>query len=74
MLIPIIGSGFTVGCSSINGKVPSGRDYRNHMIKKISELPSITENDMKKIETESFSAVSTVYHSEIPKDQQLNYL
>ena len=74
MLIPIIGSGFTVGCSSKNGKVPSGRDYRNHMIKKISELPSITENDMKKIETESFSAVSTVYHSETPKDQQLNYL
>ena len=30
-LIPILGSGFTKGCASRNGTVPSGADYKEYM-------------------------------------------
>ena len=32
MIIPIIGSGFTLNSEAKNGKVPSGKDYQEHMI------------------------------------------
>lgn len=34
-LIPILGSGFTRGCTSRNGTVPSGDDYKEYMIGQI---------------------------------------
>lgn len=34
-LIPILGSGFTRGCTSRKGTVPSGDDYKEYMIGQI---------------------------------------
>lgn len=37
MLVPVLGSGFTRGCNSRSGKVPSGSDYKEYMIDEIYE-------------------------------------
>ena len=42
MLIPIIGSGFTCGCASLRGMVPSGEDYKAYMISSIEKQQSMT--------------------------------
>ena len=34
-LIPVLGSGFTKGCPAREGKVPSGEEYKEHMIDQI---------------------------------------
>ena len=31
-ILPVIGSGFTVGEKAYNGSVPSGESFKNHMI------------------------------------------
>ena len=50
MLIPIIGSGFTVGCKANNGKVPSGQEMKEYMMGKLIEtLDEDIKGDFSKI-------------------------
>lgn len=73
-LIPIIGSGFTKNCSSLKGKVPSGEDYRNHMISKILEALSLPEFEKENLKTETFSNISSMYHRTVSPTLQEKYL
>lgn len=74
MLIPIIGSGFTRGCNSLYGTVPSGEDYRNYMIKAIESTGTLKPDENKVLQSETFSAISSVYHAEVPVEKQHKYL
>lgn len=74
LLIPIIGSGFTRGCNSFKGKVPSGDDYRRYMIGKILEAQPSLSAEKERLEKESFSNISSMYHKVVPNDAQEEYL
>ena len=55
-LVPILGSGFSRGYSTTKGgKVPSGTDFKNYMIRKIC---SVREYCIEELEKESFSSVA----------------
>ena len=55
-LVPILGSGFSRGYStSKGGKVPSGTDFKDYMIRKIC---SVREYCIEELEKESFSSVA----------------
>ena len=74
MLIPILGSGFTRGCRSFKGVVPSGEDYRNAMIEKIIGSYEFQESEILELRNESFSNISSIYHRVVPVDVQELYL
>ena len=74
MLIPVIGSGFTRGCDAYKGKVPSGKDYSEYMIKKIAAHLSLTQAELDSLKSESFSNISDTYHRAIPISLQKEYL
>lgn len=74
MLIPVIGSGFTRACDAYKGKVPSGKDYSEYMIKKIATHLSLTQAELDSLKSESFSNISDTYHRAIPISLQKEYL
>lgn len=74
MLIPIIGSGFTRNCNAFDGKVPSGSDYKAHMLERIGACDGVSVQDMEELRTHSFSDISSVYHGLIQKEEQLSFL
>ena len=72
MIIPVIGSGFTRGCKSFKGIVPSGQDYKQYMIEEIcSSLKNISPADL---DEESFSTVSSIYRRAVSENKQKIYL
>lgn len=74
VLIPILGSGFTRGCTSRNGKVPSGDDYKDYMIDQIMKTRGYDDSRRLDYEKKHFSDISTIYHEIVPKEVQRNYL
>lgn len=74
MLIPIIGSGFTKGCRSINGQVPSGDEYRKYMVDEIIKTNSFSDHEQKKLSSDPFSMISGIYQKVIPADERRKYL
>ena len=74
MLIPVLGSGFTRGCVSALGKVPSGEEYRIYMIDKITENLPINERNPEELKNQSFSNISEFYHGIVPREEQRSYL
>ena len=70
LLIPIIGSGFTRNCSSFRGKVPSGNDYRRYMIGRILEAEPSLSVEKERLEKETFSNISSMYHKVVPNEAQ----
>lgn len=73
-IIPVIGSGFTKNCKSYNGFVPAGEDYRLYMIKQIEHNVKLADEDIKSLENEKFSSVSSLYHEYVPKENRQIYL
>ena len=72
MIIPVVGSGFTRGCTSFKGKVPSGGDYKQYMIEEIcASLKNITAEAL---EHESFANVSSIYRRAVSENKQKTYL
>ena len=74
MLIPVLGSGFSRGCRSHIGKVPSGDDYKKYMIDEIIKYRGYDVSKKKSYEKKQFSEISTLYHRIIPIEEQRNYL
>ena len=74
MLIPILGSGFTRGCSAFQGSVPSGADYQQHMITAIQLSGEFTPDETTLLYSAPFSKVSGIYHAVIPAEKQHEYL
>lgn len=73
-LIPILGSGFTKGCASRNGTVPSGADYKEYMIDQIMKIRGYDDSKRLDYEKKQFPDISTIYHEIVPKNNQRNYL
>ena len=74
MLIPVIGSGFTRGCDAYKGKVPSGKDYSEYMIRKLVAHLSPTQAEIDSLKKDSFSNISDIYHRAVPISAQKEYL
>ena len=74
MLIPILGSGFSRGCSTPRGKVPSGDDYKRYMMDTIKSDSSLAPKDIKSLDSAPFSKVSAVYHETVSIEKQHDYL
>jgi len=61
-LIPIIGSGFTVGCKTKKNKlVPSGEQFKSKMIDFISKQRNMDADKVKKLEGKKFSEISDLF-------------
>ena len=73
-ILPIIGSGFTRGCNSLNGKVPSGEDYKMRMIDEIGTAHALQTEEKNKLLLDPFSTISSIYHREVDKKIQRDYL
>ena len=73
-LIPVLGSGFTRGCASRRGRVPSGDDYKDYMIERIMKKRGSNYSDRLKYEKRQFSEISTIYRRIISEEDQRNYL
>lgn len=74
LIVPVLGSGFTRGCPSQGGKVPSGDDYKNYMIDCIMKKHGFDESQRMNYEKKQFSEISTIYHGIIPNGEQRKYL
>lgn len=73
-LLPILGSGFTRNCSSSNGKVPSGQDYRQHMIEQLIKNYDFNNYDAESLRKQSFSNVSDIYFELTSSENRKKYL
>lgn len=73
-LIPVIGSGFTRACKSSRGEVPSGKDYKNYMVKEIVKALSLAEDEENKLSNDTFSNVSSIYHKTVSYHDRINFL
>lgn len=73
MIVPVLGSGFTVGEPTEKGdNVPSGKIMKDYMLKKIKESlddPTV----INKLNNETFSSISTVYNRYVSQDDQRGY-
>ena len=74
MLIPVLGSGFSRNCVSRSGQVPSGDDYKMHMIDVIIKERGNDNSNRKSLEQKQFTAISTIYHKVVSIDEQKTYL
>ena len=74
MLIPVLGSGFTCGYNSFNGKVPSGEEYREYMFKEVCDTVQLSEDDVNQLKTAPFSTISSLYYKKTTVDKQKSYL
>lgn len=74
MLIPILGSGFTRACSAFQGNVPSGMDYRHHMIDAIQSSGEFASEEIIPLHSAPFLKISSIYHAVIPVEKQHEYL
>lgn len=73
-IIPVLGSGFTRGCTSRKGSVPSGDDYKNYMINQIMQERGYDDSKRPDYEKESFQDISLLYHKIISREEQRRYL
>jgi len=64
-LVPILGSGFSRGCPTLKGgKVPSGHDYKKHMLNELCEKLSLDDSEKETIEKYSFSKLCNLYEDD----------
>lgn len=73
MIIPIIGSGFTLNCEAKNGKVPSGKDYKEHMIDSLCNKFEELKDSKEIMYNESFSQIAELYIEQIDDIDKRNY-
>ena len=73
MIIPIIGSGFTLNSEAKNGKVPSGKDYQEHMIDSLCNKFEELKDSKEKMYNEPFSQIAELYIKQIDDIDKRNY-
>ncbi|WP_219952440.1 SIR2 family protein [Dickeya zeae] len=76
-LIPIIGSGFTVGCQTKSGKqVPSGTQFAKKMVEIIVEEKKLSDEKKEKIKSKKFSEISDLFFNDdwVNKEKRRKYL
>ncbi|ENJ4023335.1 MULTISPECIES: SIR2 family protein [Enterobacter cloacae complex] len=76
-LIPIIGSGFTVGCQTkARKRVPSGTQLSDKMIEMIVEEKKLTVDKKEKLKQKKFSEISDFFFNDewVDKERRNKYL
>lgn len=75
-LIPIVGSGLTVGVRTAYGIVPSGAEYKEFMLEKLLENPAFTQGEIAQLKNQDFSRICGYYEddSHVPADVRFQYL
>ena len=73
-LIPVIGSGFSVGSQSLSGTVPSGKEMKSDMIESITKYFNRANESSLGLTEKTFSQIATYYHKTVPKDIQRSYI
>lgn len=77
-LIPIIGAGFSCGSIAYNGRVPSGTEYKEHMIKELLKNSEFSNEDKEELTKDKmkFSELCDCYEDDenVPKNCRLKYL
>lgn len=63
-LVPIIGSGLSVGVKTERGLIPSGKEYRNHMLDRIKKTGKIDSRELEELERLKFSELAGVYEDD----------
>jgi hypothetical protein len=74
MLVPIVGSGFTQGCRSQSGIVPSGDEFKQHMVNAIVMERGLSEAEKSDLLNDKFSEVSAIYQTSVSEKSQKDYL
>ena len=69
-LYPVIGAGFSSGCRTQNGMVPSGTLLKKEMINQIKKI----EKDISKISDSDLKTISKYYKKIVPRDIRTRYL
>ena len=69
-LYPVIGAGFSTGCSAKNGKAPSGDELRAEMLQQINQQGY----DSKELEVLDLKKISRYYKTIIPRSVRTQYL
>lgn len=72
-LIPIVGSGISCGAFTPNGRVPSGEDFKEHMLQKLEEL-EFSEEEQKDLREAPFSSLCDYYDEFIDEESRFKYL
>lgn len=76
-LIPIIGSGFTVGCQTkARKRVPSGTEFSDKMIEIIAEEKKLTPEKKEKLKLKKFSEISDLFFNDewVNQERRKKYL
>lgn|GEM_PF-5717755 len=76
-LIPIIGSGFTVGCQTkAKKRVPSGVQFSDKMVDIIAEEKDLTPEKKEKLKQKKFSEISDFFFNDVwvNKERRNKYL
>jgi hypothetical protein len=61
-LVPVIGSGFTVGCKTGDDRtVPSGADFKDEMLATIFREKTFSDSSKEKLNKKSFSEIADFY-------------
>lgn len=63
-MIPIVGAGLTCGIKSWKGNVPSGEEYKSHMLSELSKSGVFTNEEMDDICKENFSDICDYYEDD----------
>ena len=63
-LIPIVGSGISCGVPTSKGSIPSGADYKQHMIQELLSNPQFTDEERTELEHEKFSTLCDYYEDD----------
>ena len=73
-LIPVIGSGFTQGCKSNKGQVPSVTTLKEYMISQICNSIPIEDGELEELSSSDFPLISNLYQDNIPAPDQKKYI
>lgn len=75
-LIPIVGSGISCGVPTNKGSVPSGLDYKQHMMKALLDNPQFTNEERSELKYEKFSFLCDYYEDDenVSAEHRFSYL
>jgi len=75
-LIPIVGSGISCGVPTNKGSIPSGLDYKQHMVQTLLDNPQFTDDERSELEHEKFSALCDYYEDDenVSAEHRFSYL
>lgn len=75
-LIPIVGSGISCGVPTNKGSIPSGADYKQHMVQELLSNPQFTDEERTELEHEKFSTLCDYYEDDenVSAEHRFSYL